>query len=397
MKKTAFILLPLLTFCGLQNERMSVAPAKAQTSAQVADKISYKDKAQRIYKNIIRLYSVPESDLFRESYPKQADDPEYAYFWPHTGLFGAAMQLQALGYNDDSIQKVTDGMNEYWDASREPPGFQSTPTKTGRSDRFYDDNAVAGLALLNAYRITDKQLYLDRAQRCYFFVASGESPELGGGLYWNESHRGEGEANEHPSNIKAANVTALSANLALKMYQVKGDAAYLDAAKRWYAWTRDKLQDPEDKIYWNDLALKDGVVNRTKWAYNSGAMITNACLLYSITQDAHYLQDARELAQQSYKYFTREVPGKGRFFPPNDPWFTMILLRGYLDLYALDKNPQYINTLIQNVDYAWENARNANGLFYEDWSGEKPGRYYSLLTQEAMVEIYALLAQFKNQ
>ena len=143
--------------------------------------------------------------------------------------------------------------------------------------------------------------------------------------------------------------------------------------------------------------MKDGAINTTKWTYNTGAMITNACYLYTITQDNRYLNEAKEFAQASYNYFTRPVRNMGRFFPPNDPWFTMILLRGYMDLYALDRNAEYINTLIKNVDHAWLNARNEDGQFYEDWAGDREGRYYWILTQECMVEIYALLSEFKDE
>lgn len=357
--------------------------------------VAYKDRAKQVYDNILKYYSMAGSNLLKESYPAQPGDPAAAFFWSHTSMLGGAMMLQSLGFSDPTFQKILDGMEDYWDAGRLPAGYQATPLTQGVSDRFYDDNAIAGLDLLRAYEQTGQAQYLERAKKCLEFDMSGESTDQGGGLFWNEQYR-KNNIN-HPWSIKAANVTALAANLAFQLHQITGEPAYLTTAKRWNEWVKLKLQDPVDKIIWNDVAMKDGSVNTTKWTYNTGAMITNACYLYTITQDAQYLAEAKSLAKASYDYFTRPVRDLGRFFPPNDPWFTMILLRGYMDLYALDKNPEYINAMIKNVDHAWLHAKNADGFFYEDWSGDRTGRYYWILTQECMVEIYALISKFKNE
>lgn len=382
----------LSTACykGKKDVPVIAPPDTAGTGVQ----ITYKEKAKQVYDNIVRFYGIPGSDLFHENYPAQAGDPQTAYFWPHTGVFTAAMLLKSLGYEDPSFQRATDGMEEYWDEGRLPVGYQSAPMKFGNSDRFYDDNATAGLDLVRAFEITGQQQFLDRAEACLRFDMSGESNDQGGGLFWCEQYRTN--APDNPNTMKAANATAFAATLALKLYQLKGNQEYLDFAKRMYNWNKTHMQDPADKIYWNSVSL-NGVVNKTKWAYNTGEMLTASCLLYQITKDAGYLEEAKALARASYNYFTHPVGDKGLFFPDHDPWFTAILFRGYLDLYALDKNDTYINTVIKNVDYAWENARNGNGFFYEDWSGKKTGRDYWILNQTCMVEIYARISKFRNE
>lgn len=357
--------------------------------------IPYKERAKQVYDNIIRLYSVPGRNLLRENYPAQGGDLAVGYFWSHTSMLGGAMLLKELGYDDPSFYRILEGMEEYWDDGRQPGAYQSYPVSSGQSDRFYDDNAIAGLDLLRAYEQTGDAQWLEKAKLCLEFDKSGESPDHGGGLFWNEQYRHNNIS--HPWSMKAANVTALAANLALELYQITREDEDLQTAIRWYDWVKLKLQDPGDNIIWNDVAMKDGSINMTKWTYNTGAMITNACYLYTITQDAKYLSEAKELAQASYNYFTRQVGTQGLFFPPNDPWFTMILLRSYMDLYELDRNAEYINTMVRNVDYAWLNARNDEGLFYEDWAGDRVGRYYWILTQECMVEIYALISKFKQE
>ena len=159
------------------------------------------------------------------------------------------------------------------------------------------------------------------------------------------------------------------------------------------------MQDPSDKLFWNDIALSNHTVNTTKWSYNVGEMITAACLLYEVTQDGSYLSDAKAMCKASYDYFTRPVRDLGRFFPDHDPWFNAILFRGYLDLNAIDKTlaTEYINTFIKNADYAWDHARTKEGFFYEDWAGDRMGRYYWILNQAVMVEVYSRIAIYKGE
>ena len=53
------------------------------------------------------------------------------------------------------------------------------------------------------------------------------------------------------------------------------------------------------------------------------------------------------------------------------PWFYLVLLRGYQALYDLDGDPKYVDIFIRWMDWARRNARDAAGLFYNDWSGKK--------------------------
>lgn len=56
------------------------------------------------------------------------------------------------------------------------------------------------------------------------------------------------------------------------------------------------------------------------------------------------------------------------------PWFYLVLLRGYQALYDLDGDPKYVDIFIRWMDWARRNARDAAGLFYNDWSGKKDER-----------------------
>jgi rhamnogalacturonyl hydrolase YesR len=373
------------------------APVIVNPDSTAIDKTLYKDKAGQVYNDIVKKYfTISGTNMFLESYPAQSGDPKQAYFWPYTGVFTGAVLLKKTGTNAD-LDKLMTGLEEYWDATRLPAAYQSAPMAEGPSDRYYDDNGTVGLNLMEAYEATNEVKYLDKAEACLIFTMSGESNDEGGGLFWCEQYRTNNISS--PNTVKAANSTAFATSLALKVYKYRQKQEYLEFAKRLYTWNKTKMQDPGDKMFWNDISLSTHTVNTTKWTYNVGQMLSAACLLYKATQDGAYLSDAKAMAKGSYDVFTRPVKDLGRFFPDHDSWFNAILFRGYLDLYDIDKTAasEYINTFIKNADYAWQHARTKDGFFYEDWSGNRQGRYYWILQQAVMVEVYARISLFKNE
>jgi hypothetical protein len=383
-----------LTSCLKQrvDKPVIVNPDSTNTS-----KVSYKERAFQVYNDVVKKYfSQTGQNLFSESFPVQGGDPKQAYFWPYTGVFTGAVLLKKTGANLD-LEPFKAGLEAYWDNSRLPVAYQSAVRADGAADRFYDDNGTVGLNLIEAYEVSQDVFYLDRAESCLLFTMSGESTDEGGGLFWVEQYR-MNDVNS-PNAVKATNATAFAATLALEVYKKRPRQEYLEFAKRLYNWNKTKMQDPSDKLFWNDIAVSNHTINATKWSYNVGEMITAACLLYEVTQDGSYLSDAKAMAKASYDYFTRPVRDLGRFFTDHDPWFNAILFRGYLDLSKIDKTltSEYINTFIKNADYAWDHARTKEGFFYEDWAGDRMGRYYWILNQAVMVEVYSRIAIYKGE
>lgn len=78
-----------------------------------------------------------------------------------------------------------------------------------------------------------------------------------------------------------------------------------------------------------------------------------------------------------------------------DVWFTAVMLRGFIELYEIDHNKIYLNSFNKSLDYAWEHARDEKGLFNTDFTGNSQDNRKWLLTQAAMVEMYARLATIK--
>lgn len=64
-------------------------------------------------------------------------------------------------------------------------------------------------------------------------------------------------------------------------------------------------------------------------------------------------------------------------------------------LYLVDRNEAYIKTMIANADYAWNYARDENGLFSNDWSGNRKEQFKSLLENACMIELFAEISELQ--
>ena len=121
--------------------------------------------------------------------------------------------------------------------------------------------------------------------------------------------------------------------------------------------------------------------------------------LNQVSNAANCNMEGREPAFENYNYFfINFIPEEGEPFKllkKGDVWFTAVMLRGFIELYQTDHNKTYINSFNQNMDYAWEHVRDEKGLFDIDFSGRTHDDRKWLLTQAAMVEMYARLAVTK--
>lgn len=366
------------------------------------------NRAEATLDSLYRYYSSPGTCLLRENYPLDetysatylataATDNRpnpYSYLWPYSGTFSAVNALLEASENSQYKQtlntKVLPGLEEYFDSQRTPNAYASYigVNQAPTSDRFYDDNIWLGIDFTDTYQMTQEKKYLEKAKMIWDYIASGIDDQLGGGIYWCEQKK---ESKNTCSN-------APGSVLALKLFQATKDSTYFAEGKKLYEWTKKNLQDPTDFLYFDNIGL-NGKIGKAKYAYNSGQMMQAATLLYKLTGNKAYLTDAQNIAKECHNYFfTDFTPATGEPFKllkKGDIWFTAVMLRGFIELYHQDKNKTYLDTFNKNLDYAWNNARETNGLFNTDLSGAEKDNRKWLLTQAAMVEMYARLATIK--
>lgn len=391
---TVFLCVLTMTGCNTQ-EQATIENGLALTRAtQTLDSI---------YAN----YSAPGTCLLRENYPsnlgntsvtylaseEQKNMPnQYSYLWPYSGTFSAVNALLATTgdkrYKTLLDNRVLQGLEEYFDTGREPEGYASYINTAPLSDRFYDDNIWLGIDFTDAYMSTKEKKYLQKAELIWKFIESGTDNKLGGGIYWCEQKRiSKNTCSNAPGSV-----------LALKLFRATQDSSYFKKGQKLYEWTKKQLQDPTDYLYFDNVNL-DGKIDKTKYAYNSGQMMQSAALLYQLTGKKNYLKDAQNIAEGCHNYFfTNFISDQGEAFKllkKGDLWFTAVMLRGFIELYRTDHNKRYIESFNKSLDYAWTHVRDENGFFDTDFSGKTRDDRKWLLTQAAIVEMYARLAAIK--
>jgi len=363
----------------------------------------YSDAAVELFTAIKSCYGVKSGatkGLYYENYPQSAGDNSASFLWPYDGIVSGIAGLNKLGYSvnyTDAVEKF----QCYWRTSGtvNVGGYGSSTNGTsGGGDRFYDDNSIVGLNLVEAYRQTGNNTYLERAAKIVSFLNSGKDNTLGTALWWNESYKNVPGVDD--SN-KPACANGYATWFLMSYYEVcpqTEKANVLKFAKELYTWIKTNLKD-DDGCYWNSIGA-DKTVNKTKWTYNTGAMIAAGVRLYKATADETYLNDAKASADGSFGYFVKARNGINRAYPTNDPWFTIKLIKSYIELEPYYNNcTNYISTFISFTDYALQHGKMQNGLFYEDWTGVKvnPDRDKSLLMQDAALESLTTIALYKGE
>ena len=357
--------------------------------------IIYHERAKFVFERVNNFYFLEEYHLYRENFPQQTGDPEVSYLWPYFGLLGGVNTLIKLGYESDDLQDVITHLEYYADEADGELVYSAYPPFLGESDHYYDDNAVVGIKLLDLYRITGDQKYLKRAEELMPFMYSGETSVCGGGIVWMDQFvDNPGAPNAHIG-MSSSGYTVL---FSLMLYQLTENEEYLEFATRIYEWLRNRLKDSVQNIYWNDVRMSDCSVNQDLFTYNTGVMMRVEIALYEISGEESHLREARDLARGAFQTFAQSVDGKIFISPERDPWFNVKLLDGYLDLYKYDEEASdYIDYFIENANHAWEHARNEYGLFYEDWTGNTPGRQEWLLNQASLIEVFGQIAMYKGE
>ncbi len=372
-------------------------------STKQTDSVSNLEKAQETLGSLYQNYSIKDSHLLHENYPfdeqyevtylasiEQTNIPnQFSYLWPYSGTFSAVNALFEATHDKKYLRlldkRVLPGLEEYFDTQRTPNAYSSYIQTAPASDRFYDDNVWLGIDFTDIYQITGEQKYLDKAQLIWKFIESGTDNLLGGGIYWCEQKK---ESKNTCSN-------APGSVFAFKLFKATNDSIYFRQGKDLYEWTQKNLQDSTDYLYFDNIRL-DGKIGKAKFAYNSGQMMQSAALLYQLTQNPIYLKEAQNVAKECYNYFftdfTTTTGENFKILKQGDIWFTAVMLRGFIELYHIDKNKTYINAFNKSLNHAWNNARDNKGLFNTDLSGKNKDNKKWLLTQAAIVEMYARLA-----
>ncbi|WP_439488797.1 glycoside hydrolase family 76 protein [Algoriphagus sp.] len=303
-------------------------------------------------------------------------------------------------YYEGTFELVSYTQTKEWSVYGVNRGNAKGTAKVEGIENVYDDQMWLVRELLESYKITGENAYLEKAEYLTAYVLDGwdstRNPDgtERGGIPW-----GPGYVTKHA----CSNGPMVSPLVWLhEIYKGKGDEItyryinaddketretmtvkkseyYADFAKKVYDWQKDNLLR-SDGVY-DDMRggcspgnvqteTIDGTVYRRgincqdrvgpAISYNSGTMLSGAADLYRATGESEYLQDAKELSDESFNYFAKlgqNQPGLYSYdISGFNNWFNGVLMRGYVDVQpAYGTASDYIDTFQKNLDYGYEN------------------------------------------
>lgn len=343
----------------------------ALMTASKAQTVDYKARIALISANIEKVYHDKPANLYLETNNTAENKGNHSYLWPLTALLQAANEQETLAPNQAYTSPVMKAIDQYYSDRSPAPAYQAMVVKEKVDSRFYDDNEWIAIALMDAYQRTHNKQYLETSKLIYRFLLTGYNQIGGGGFYWEEG------------NLKSKNTCSNGPGVlvALRLYQATKENAYLDTAISVYNWTKEYLQSPVG-VYFDAVKLPSMTIDSALYTYNAGSMLQSAVILYNITHDRTYLNDAIKVADASVKQFYKD----GKL--PGNYWFNAVLLRGFVELYKVEKDKKRLQFFIDDANRIWKTERDANNLL-----GQKPVK--TLIDQSAMLEIYARLEELK--
>ncbi|MBC7849530.1 MAG: glycoside hydrolase family 88 protein [Chitinophagaceae bacterium] len=317
-----------------------------------------------------RTFYDSSKKLFTEKTILKEDERPYSYLWPLCAFIQAANEMEAVSPSRIVMKPVIEVINKYYSPKKAPhPGYDSYPVPLGGGDRFYDDNQWIGIAYIDAYHRTKDKEYLRLSKEIYDYMMTGYDTTFGGGLYWKE----------FDTTTKNTCSNGPGVVLALELYKATKEKKYLDTALLLFDWVNKHLLSPEG-LYYDAIQKPGWKIDKRQFTYNTGTMLQSYVLLYHITKKPEYLKQAQAIAKSSLPRFYQN----GLF--PDNFWFNAVLLRGYVELYKVDKDRQYVQAFRNYVDKVWETQRDEKGFI-----GKRSNK--TLIDQSAYIELLARLQQ----
>jgi len=241
---------------------------------------------------------------------------------------------------------------EKYRADSETLFYRSTYAGCGDGDPFYDDNVWIAIEFLRAWELTGNDDWYRKCLSLASYVYSGYDVH-GGAIVWKPTEKTLNGCTNAPA-------AALSARL----YIANGDSQYLVWAEKLYSWCEKKLYDDDEGCFFDHVRL-DGTLDRSKYSYVTGMMISAAVWLYKATNRADYLYYADKYAKEGISRFVKSADGQLQTQP--HPWFNMKLLHGLSEAEELTGD-DYTSAFRSVIDKALINAKLSNGYYSVDWA-----------------------------
>jgi hypothetical protein len=290
-----------------------------------------------------------------------------SYVWP------ASHMLRALRYGAlENPGKYTERLKSYAYAldQYQQNGKYASDIVRG-ADPLYDDNAIVGLALMDAYQqvLPTETGLLDRSLIGLNYCLNARDASWG--VPQKEAELGWGKFYSQATILPALHCALLAKN--------STDPKYLDIAKRYYELINDpshRLRDASTNLLNQFSFNNNGSWSLTGHGENGGGYrayqttpdIQLALQLYQRTGDSRYLDDATLMANACLKQWY--TPGKG--VKEISFWGGSDMVEMLVDFYEVDHKTQWLDAARNIVDYLIDYGRDQLGYYpgsYNDADG----------------------------
>jgi len=283
-----------------------------------------------------------------------------AYAWP------MGIALKALIYAnriDDAKGLCEEFHTKYYYYGK--GYFAYNAVNGGQNDRYYDDNAWIAKDYMDLYDKTGTLLYLTRARSIYTFCMSGECPS--GGIRFHEK---DSDPTSDRFDSFATCATAPTACVCLRLYKATQTEKYLLDGKRLYEFMKT--------AGWG--------IGPGYRGYENAVVMQAAILLYEITKEDKYLKDAQNIG---HAMEARYISWQTRRLNEVSCWGGHDMTDAYVNLYAVDKDQNWLNIVAGYLSYLHDNCKDADGYYPESWNDTaKDGKRYQLLDQASAASAF---------
>lgn len=239
-------------------------------------------------------------------------------------------------------------------------GFVDAHHAVWTRNDFNDDITWMTIACARGYLETGYSAYRDLAKQNFdAMYTRGWDGALGGGLWWSTD-----------KTCKNACINGPAAIAACLLCQITGDESYLNKAKAIYAWERSALFNPASGEVHDNMRANGHVAGKA-FTYNEGTFIGAADLLWKLTGNTNYLNDALLAAK-----FTRDILSQGNALPAygngDAAGFNGIFMR-WMARFMNDAQlwPRFYPWMSANANAAWR-VRRTDNLSWQDWNSPTP-------------------------
>lgn len=310
-------------------------------------------------------------------------------------------------------------------------------------ENVYDDQQWLVRELIEAYRITGDNRYLEKAEYLAGYVIDGWDTTLDdngqehGGITWGPGYYTKHSCSNGPF---VSPLVWLS-----QIYSGKGETIeyryigegkkrltrtmdkseyYLMYAEKVYNFQRTHLYKKSEGVYWDMLGAKgaggdniayetvDGVRYRghneeenplgESYSYNSGTMLSGAADLYGVTGRQEYLDDMKALSVNSFRAFAKKCTKYPELYEYAvdgfNNWFNGVLLRGWVAVSEHYPNVDVqVSSFQNNLDHAYslylKNDMLPSSLIY-GWNTNESQNNVEAMFTFAFAAEYAVMANY---